>query len=102
MNRCMCTDDLRMTWLDRYCRDGFIIFPKALPKALVLEAGDELDLLLRTSRVVCSADNMRCRYKPHLSTGVPRLEAIDPVIDLLACCDALDPRRATSKLTHWA
>jgi hypothetical protein len=60
-----------------------------LPLELLREAVDELDTLRRRPDAICSTENLRCRYKPDLGTGEMRLEAIDPVVDVLHCCRML-------------
>lgn len=71
-----------------YERDGFVVLPGLLDRALVARAAAEGDGLLRRDDLI-KTRNLRCRWQTDARTGACRFETFDPIIDISPACAAV-------------
>lgn len=72
--------------LDDYRRLGFVIRRGLFASEEIYELRAETDRLLTERCDLIDPKNLRCRYMPHVETGIPVFEVFDPVIDVSPVC----------------
>ena len=87
------TSALSAEQLRHYTEQGYLVLRQRFTASEVAELADEADGLLRRQDLIRKT-NLRCRYRPHFSTGELLFETFDPVLDLSPACArmAADPR----------
>jgi ectoine hydroxylase-related dioxygenase (phytanoyl-CoA dioxygenase family) len=70
---------------DFYHEQGYLILRDFLPSALVAQATEEADALLRRHDLI-TVENLRCRWQINVRTGVREFETFDPILDLSPLC----------------
>jgi ectoine hydroxylase-related dioxygenase (phytanoyl-CoA dioxygenase family) len=71
-----------------YDRDGFVVVRGVFSGQEMAAIAAEADQLLQRTDLI-HADNIRCRWQPHVETDACLFETFDPVIDLAPACAAL-------------
>lgn len=77
----------------QYRQDGYLVVRRLFSDVNVRAALEEADRLFQR-RDLIFAENLRCRWQPHVKTQECLFECFDPVIDIAPVCDRLahDPR----------
>ncbi len=70
---------------DFYHQQGYLVLRDFFPPALMAQAAEEADALLRRHDLI-AVENLRCRWQTNLQTGACEFETFDPVIDLSPLC----------------
>jgi 2-aminoethylphosphonate dioxygenase len=77
----------------QYHADGFLVVRQVFGRDRIAELQAEAERL-RSRLDLIDANNIRCRWQNHVTTGECRFDCFDPVIDLSAACEraARDPK----------
>ena len=77
----------------QYHADGFLVVRQVFGRDRIAELEAEAERL-RSRLDLIDANNIRCRWQNHVTTGECRFDCFDPVIDLSAACEraARDPK----------
>jgi ectoine hydroxylase-related dioxygenase (phytanoyl-CoA dioxygenase family) len=70
---------------DFYHEQGYLVLREFFPSALMAEAAEEADALLRRHDLM-TINNLRCRWQTNVHTGAREFETFDPIIDLAPVC----------------
>lgn len=83
---------------EAYARDGYVVARGLFDPAIMREASDEADRLLKDYDHLRSVKNIRCRWQDNVFTGECTFETFDPVIDLAPVCGRLALHRRLLEL----
>jgi ectoine hydroxylase-related dioxygenase (phytanoyl-CoA dioxygenase family) len=68
-----------------YHEQGYLVLREFLPSALMAEAAEQADALLRRHDLM-DGNNLRCRWQTNVHSGAREFETFDPVVDLSPVC----------------
>ncbi|MFM7041537.1 MAG: phytanoyl-CoA dioxygenase family protein [Planctomycetaceae bacterium] len=74
---------------EAYDRDGFVVVRGLFTPTDILAAGAEADGLLVSHAHLKDVDNLRCRWRDDVTTGMCTFETFDPVCDIAPACRGL-------------
>jgi len=83
-----------------YRDDGYLILRNVFSVERVESLGDEGDRIARDHSELIDPKNMRVRFKPHVETGEPVFEVLDPIADLSAIAKDIAEDKRLKEILH--
>jgi ectoine hydroxylase-related dioxygenase (phytanoyl-CoA dioxygenase family) len=86
--------------VDQYHEQGYLVLKNVFSIDEVSALGDEVDRIARDNSELINSKNMRVRFKPHVETGQPVFEVLDPIADLSPLADKLAHDKQLLAILH--
>lgn len=87
---------LSSSQLQAYHEDGFLVLRQVFDSDRIVKLGDEGNRIANEHCDLINPRNMRVRFKPNVSGGVPLFEVFDPIADLSSIAREI----ANAKVLH--